>query len=418
MRFYTLKDWLLKQLKVGKRLQGIVFWYLISLMVVTRKHSLDHAASISGKNRSQFGRLLKDHSGIAVLSLQDLSKRQARKFSKAMKLLKGLPWKVALIIDLTDQRRSSLHPSNATRLNHGKGYFVGHQWTNIILLIGEKIIPLPPIAFYGRTYCRERGMRYQTEHERVIEYLEALDLGEMIVDYRPEDVVVLADSGYDDKRIQNAIREKGWDFVVALKKKRSVMSDSEHQATGSSKSWRQIELFFKAHRRLKWQTIRLPANGGKKKRKEFRVRHTPGWLKGVGQAQLVCSERRNAPGRERKYFACSHPTITPTQILLAYSLRWSVELFHKGIKMHLGFQHVSTVSFESVISHVHWVYCAYLLLNGELPGLQKPEADLLERQKHVMKTLDHKDKANLLQQLTRIKGVEKVKTELKAALAA
>ena len=418
MRFYVFKGWLLKQVKLSKRLQGIIFWYIISLMVITRKHSLDHAALISGKNRSQFSRLLKEHPDVAVLTLKDLSRREARKWSKALKALKGLPWKVVVIVDLTDQGRSSLHPQNAKKLNHGKGYFIGHQWTNIVLLIGDKIIPLPPIAFLSRNYCRENEIKYQTEHKRVIDYLEALDLSDYIEGYRPGDVVVLADSGYDDKRIQKAIREKGWDFVMALKKKRSVKSDSEHLSTSPSKGWRQIEVFFKAHRRLKWRTIRLFTNGAKRKRKEFRIRHTTGWLKSVGPVQLVCSERKSAPAGERKYFACSHLTIKPEQILLAYSLRWNVELFHKSIKMHLGFEHVSAVAFDSVISHVHWVYCAYLLLNGELPGLAMPEKSLMERQKHVMKALEHKQKAHLLQILTRINGVEKIKNELKSALAA
>jgi hypothetical protein len=33
----------------------------------------------------------------------------------------------------------------------------------------------------------------------------------------------------------------------------------------------------------------------KRKRKEFSVRHTTGWLKSVGPVQLVCSERKSAP---------------------------------------------------------------------------------------------------------------------------
>jgi len=331
MRFYVLRNWLLRQLNLRKRLERIALWYIISLMVITRKHTLDYASSLSGKSKSQFSRLLKGHSDVAALTLEDLSKREAGKYSKALKALEGLPWKAAMIIDLTDQKRSSLHSQNVKKLNHGKGYFIGHQWTNIILLMGEKIIPLPPIAFTSRKYCRQRKIDYKTEHERVIDYLETLDLRDYIAGYRPEDVVVLADSGYDDKRIQKVILQKGWDFVAALKKTRSVKSNSEYLTTKASEGWRQIAIFFKAHRRLKWQTIRLFTKGPKRKRKEFRVRHTVGWLRSVGPVQLVCSERKKSPGGERKYLACSHLTLKPRQILLAYALRWNVELFHKSI---------------------------------------------------------------------------------------
>jgi hypothetical protein len=185
MRFYVFRDWLFKQLKLNKRLQRVCLWYIISLMVITRKHSLDHAASISGKDKSLFSRMLKDHPDLAVSNFKDLSKRKARKYSKALKALKGLPWRVAMIIDLTDQGRSSLHPQNVKKLNHGKGYFIGHQWTNIVLLVGDKIIPLPPIAFKSRKYCREKKIAYKTEHKRVIDYLKALDLRDYIEDYRP-----------------------------------------------------------------------------------------------------------------------------------------------------------------------------------------------------------------------------------------
>ena len=418
MRFYILRNWLLRELNPRQRLREIVLWYVLSLMVITRKHSLDHACSISGKSKSQFSRLLKDHPDTAVLTLKGLSKKEARKWSRALDGLKGLPWRAALIIDLTDQGRSSLHPHNSKKLNHGKGYFVGHQWTNIVLLIGERIIPLAPIAFYSRKYCRQKGIEYQTEHKRVIGYLQTLDLSQYIEDYRPEDIVVLADSGYDDKRIEKVILGRGWDFVMAVKKKRSVKSNAEYLSTSPGEGWRQIETFFKAQRRLGWQTVRLFTNGAKRRRKEFRIRHTFGWLKSVGAVRLVCSERKKSPKGERKYFACSNLKISPRQILLAYSLRWRVELFHKSIKMHLGFEDVSTVSFDSVISHVHWVYCAYLLLNSELPGLATTGKSLLERQQHIMKALDHKQKAQLLQQLTQIGGLEKQKSELKEALAA
>ena len=418
IRFHVLRNWVTKELNVKKRFQIICFWYVLSLMVESRKHSLDFAAQTSGKDKSRFSRLLGNHSDVAVFTLKDLSKREAKRWSKALKVSESLPWKVVIIIDQTGQGRSSLHSQNVQKLNHGQGYFVGHQWTNIVLLVAGLIIPLPPIPFYSRKYCKENNLVYKSEHVRVIEYLQALDLGEYIEDYHPEEVIALADSGYDDKRIQKAILDKGWHFVMALKKKRSVKSNAEQLKTKPSKGWSQIQAFFKAHRRLAWETARLFTNGAKKRRKEFRIRHTIGWLKSVGQVQLVCSERKNAPGGERKYFACSHLTISPRQILIAYSLRWKIELFHKSVKMHLGFEHVSAVSFDSVVAHVHWVYCAYILLQSQIPGVPATVHTLYERQQYVMSVLDHKEKASLLQRLTQINGPGNLKAELKRALAA
>ena len=68
-------------------------------------------------------------------------------------------------------------------------------------------------------------------------------------------------------------------------------------------------------------------NGAKRKRMEFRMRHTLGYLRYVGQVQLVCSEFKKRPDGRRKYLACSDLRVTARQIVLGYRLRWAVELF-------------------------------------------------------------------------------------------
>jgi len=44
-------------------------------MVMTRKHSLEEAARFSGLHKSQFSKMLKAHSNIAVYTLESLSKK-------------------------------------------------------------------------------------------------------------------------------------------------------------------------------------------------------------------------------------------------------------------------------------------------------------------------------------------------------
>ena len=75
---------------------------------------------------------------------------------------------------------------------------------------------------------------------------------------------------------------------------------------------------------------------------EFRTRDTIGYLRYVGQVQLVCSELRKRPEGRRKYFACNDMRVTARQIILGYRLRWAIELFHKTVKQHLGFEDVAT----------------------------------------------------------------------------
>src|SRR5215831_8495202 len=170
-------------------------------MVVTTKHSLTEAARFSGLHPSLFAKLLQSHAQVAITTLESLSKTQARQCAKTLARVNGLPWKIVIIIDATLQHRASLHPENTKTFNHGKGYVIGHQWTNIVLVLGDILIPLKPIPFYSKGYCQAQGLTYHSEHERVVAYLKALDLEAYLGAYDRREVVVLADSGYDDKKI-------------------------------------------------------------------------------------------------------------------------------------------------------------------------------------------------------------------------
>src|SRR5215218_5239322 len=413
----ALHTWIKRHITVRQRLGRICTAYLLFLLVATSKHSLKEAARFSGLHPSLFSKLLKAHSNVAISTLDQLSKSQARKIAKALERVRGLPWKSLLIIDATVQHRASLHPENAKTFNHGKGYVIGHQWTNIVLVLGDMLIPLRPIPFYSKRYCQTHGLAYQSEQERVVAYLRTLDLEDSIGAYDRREVLVLADSGYDDKKIEKAIADKGWYFIIALRKTRSVTSEARYLSTPTSWQWCHIDTFFRRHRRLKWDTIRLATSGNKRKRMDFRVRHTSGYLRSVGKVELVCSEQRHRPNGRRKYLACNDLRATARQIVTGYRMRWAVELFHKTVKQHLGFEDVATHGFEAVMSHVHWVYCAYILLHMAPPGLSPGAQSIGEKQRALQQGLADKEKRQILQKLTQIGGVQRYKDELRQALA-
>jgi len=251
----------------------------------------------------------------------------------------------------------------------------------------------------------------------VVEYLRALVLEDSIGSYDRREVLVLADSGYDDKKIEKAIANKGWNFIIALGATRSVKSEALSLTTPTSQQWCHIATFFRRHRRLKWNTMRLATHGNKRKRMDIRVRHPSGYLRYVGKVELVCSERRNRPDGRRKYLACNDLRATARQIVMGYRLRWAGELFQKSVKQNLGFEEVATHGFDAVISHVHWVYCAYILLHMSPPGLSPGVQSIGDKQRALQQGLADKDKRHILQQLTQIGGVQRYKDELRQALA-
>jgi hypothetical protein len=320
-------------------------------------------------------------------------------------------------VESTLQHRASLHPENAKTFNHGQGFVLGHQWTNIVLLLQDRLIPLRPIPFYSQRYCREPQLTYRPEHDRVVEYLEQLHLEDYIGAYDPRQVVVLTDSGYDNKKSQRAIAAKSWHFLTALGKTRRVKSATRPLPIPKAKPWCHVATFFRNHRRLKWQTIRLTTHGRKRRRMAFRVRDTIGYLRYVGHVQLVCSELRNRPEGRRKYFACTDLRVTARQIILGYRLRWSIELFHKTVKQYLGFEEVATSGFASVMSQVHWVYCAYILLSMAPPGVSADVTSRGDAQRQLRQLLANQEKRRILQKLTQIGGVQRYQEELRQALA-
>ena len=415
MDFGVLNKWVSNRIRVGKRLKRICVLYVLFLMVPARKHSQQEAARFWGINKSQLSRILKNHSEAAVYTLSELSKRKAKQFSGAMRSLGGLARKIAILIDSTIQKRSSLHTDNAQRFNHGKGFVIGHRWTNIVIVVNDRLIVLPPIPFYSKSYCRRNGLQYSTENELVVQRIEELKLEQYFGDINPREVVVIADSGYDDKKIENAIIQKGWRFIIALNRTRSVKSDTQNSNSPRSKGWNQVAELFRKHRRIKWRTIRILTNGPRRKRMDFRVRQIIGYLRHVGKVQLICSEMKKRPDGRRKYLACNDLKVNARQIIIGYRIRWSIEIFHKMIKMYLGFEDVATKSFKSVISHVHWVYCAYILLHSHPPGVGKETHSLPDIQHRIKEVIDTKEKARVRQLLTQFNGVERYMEELRAA---
>src|SRR5262245_40008667 len=253
----TLHTWITRHIAVRRRLERICTGYLLFLMVVTTKHSLKEAARFSGLHPSLFSKLLQSHSKVAITTLDHLSKTQARQFAKALQRRDGLPWKIVILIDSTLQHRASLHPENAKTFNHGKGYVIGHQWTHIGLLLGDMLIPLRPIPCSSRPYCQAHGLAYHSAHERVVADLCTLDLEDYMGAYARREVLVWADSGYDDTKIEKAIAAKGWHCIIALSKTRSVKSAACFLTTPKAQQWGHIDTFFRRHRRRKGDTRRL-----------------------------------------------------------------------------------------------------------------------------------------------------------------
>jgi hypothetical protein len=319
-----------------------------------------------------------------------------RVLPKRRALVKGAPWRIAVIIDASLHERSSRHIDNAQRFNHGGGWVIGHQWTNIILVINQTAIPLPPIAFLTEGKCKELTEKYKTEPERIMEYVSNINWQELLPGVKPEEIVVLSDSGYDNKKLQRFFLSQGWDFIGSIKKSRSVKTLTQY--------WQSVsDLFWRTRKIGPWQTVRHQAGGGKKRR-ECRVRTLVGYLKGVNQEVRLVSAVK--PNGERLFLACSRIKIEPGAITRAYRARWRVEIFHRDVKSYLGLEDAGLKKFDAVHSHVLWVYCVYLLLyelSDESCG------GILARRRQVERSLEDERIGEILSINARFDSVQAVR---------
>ena len=143
----TLPTWIPRPIAVRQRLERLCTSSLLFLMVVTTTPALEEAARFSRLHTSLFSKMVPSHAKVAIATLESLSTTPARQFSKVLQRVNGLPWTIVIIIDRTLQHRASLHPENAQTFHHGQGYVMGHQWTTIVLILGDMLMPLRPIPF-------------------------------------------------------------------------------------------------------------------------------------------------------------------------------------------------------------------------------------------------------------------------------
>lgn len=381
MAFNLIENLVVSLLNISPRLQSVATGYLLALMLEAAKNTQSFASSITNKAQSQFSRFLNQHKALAIASLDLLAKQFALSQAPLRHpIIPGVTWTIALLIDATLHPRSSRHLQNSQRFNHGQGFVIGHQWTNVVLYINNQVIPLPPIPFYSKNECKRRKIAYKTEHERILEFFQNFDLTEYVGEYFADEVVVLTDSGYDDKVLQAAILAKGWDFVSSLKANRGAKSLHAHAA--GKKKWPRVDdLFWATRKTSPWKTVVVPTDGGKKRRK-FRARKLVGRIKGIAQdVALVCSEK-SGKTKGRRFFVCSVSGLDQGTIIRLYSKRWAIELFHRTTKQQLGMLDAGVRRFDAQVSHVHWAYCAYILLHQlEIEGA----TTLLEKQRRLTK---------------------------------
>jgi len=346
-----------KPTPIGHSLVVTAQIYVLALCLCGYNKSLTNIANYFGLKLCTLSRLLSH----ALLGEQlDIKLNREMRLMIAAFLRKGKAKTIEFIIDATIIERASRKAEN-TSIYHSNGKKInGHRITNIgMLLDGDMYIPLAFLAHKSRPYARKLGLSYLTEAQMVNKWLRSnmhsfIKLFEKY-SIEAKEINFLLDAGYDNFRIQKTIRSFGSHFTMMVKSTRSV-------------GGRKVKEFFRRHRNLKWNTVRLnKKNGEKTKRRKYRIRTAADvCLHKVGKVTVVCSEKACRNKKTRRYLVSSIPNISGREILVKYARRWRIETWHKEMKQSYGFSDCSASSFDSILNHLRLCVLAYLL---QLKGL-------------------------------------------------
>jgi hypothetical protein len=393
------------------RLQGVGIGYVLSLMRPAQRHSLQNAADQTGLSVSQFSRFLFSSLKLSEEVLGELFILAIAESLRAMAIdgvreqFRNQPWIAHLIIDSTKQCRSSSGAENIQKYTHGGDYWLGHRPTNIALLINGEIIPMAPLWHYTREYCRENKLIYQTEPELVYNFLEDFDISKYSRSLKNSDLCVLMDAGYDVKTIESLLCKRGIDFIVGMKSTRNVLVNRKNQSPDDKKTLYAVAKAFASFRvRAKPKSCHILSAGQNAKRVKVTVQRLEGFLKGVKDCPMAILRSQIGHGKV-KYLACSRFELSTAVLTQCYAFRFSIEVFHKDTKQYLGFDEMGVYYFNSVLSHTHWVYVAYLMLRRLYPD---ETGGTREIQKRLEEELRREDWLKVQQLATRFGSLEQI----------
>jgi len=225
---------------------------------------------------------------------------------------RGCP--VTCIIDDTSNRKRGKHIQAAFKFfDHvSNQYIIGHQVVCMVISYRDFIIPYAAEIYQPKSTTSHYPVKKKTHI--AAQMLETFSPAE------GQKVYVVADTFYACTEIIQVCRKSNYSFVSALKTNRIVTVDGKRQNVNSF--LRRVYNKAKNKKRIKLSSG------------TYEVLSRTGSLKSGGAVKLVCT--RNLSHCTVKVLFATDPALPFDTIMAIYQLRWSIEVFFKEEKQHLG----------------------------------------------------------------------------------
>ncbi len=209
---------------------------------------------------------------------------------------------------------------------------------------------------YTKEYCEKRNIKRQTTAEAAADLIRDLPLPE------GADVVVLGDTAYESKVVQQACDDRNYIWIFPANPER-VFEEPEMEGAKrpklrsrlkdwTSQSLKTIRLRASSGKYARYRRLSQWRVGPKQKSRVYYAYQEKQEVRNVGYVQLVFStmkpDLKKATPDDVKILLTNAITISVTEVTELYSLRWQIELFFKELKSTLGFAQYSFHDFRAV----------------------------------------------------------------------
>ncbi len=229
---------------------------------------------------------------------------------------------------------------------------LSHNIVSTFYRNGKQRIPLYGQLYFKKDVAGQLDIWFKTKIQIAVDLLRL-----SLVQVDPEAIVF--DSWYMAKDILDFLSSRGITWVSKAKNNRVIFVDEK---------WVSLKCY--AKHLSKKSFTRIDKTVDEKRYKWFfEITLT---MKNVGKVKLVVLRARKN-SKSFSFLASNNIKLNGLQVLTYYKKRWSIEVFHRDCKQHLGIGEYQARKLDAVVIHLHLVFLAYTLLKNAWsnPPLQK-----------------------------------------------
>lgn len=229
---------------------------------------------------------------------------------------------------------------------------LSHNMVSTFYRNGKQRVPLYSQLYFKDNVADQLDIWFKTKIQIAVDLLR-LSLAQVT----PE--VIVFDSWYMAKDILEFISSRGLTWISKAKNNRLIFIDEK---------W--VSLKWYAKHLSKKSFSRIDKVVDEKRYKWFFEATVT--MKNVGEIKLVVLRTRKN-SKSFSFLTSNNTKLNGLQVLGYYKKRWSIEVFHRDCKQHLGIGEYQARKLDAVVIHLHLVFLAYTLLKNAWcnPPLQK-----------------------------------------------